>query len=59
MGAVFAFGVGSKDFIQASPIAIAEGMRLTFLSDSGLMFIGGCVVFAGGIRSVAWPADRD
>ncbi|TNL13929.1 hypothetical protein CYD30_01670 [Kosakonia cowanii] len=40
-------------------IAIAEGMRLTFLLASGLMLIGGCVVFAGGIGRVACPANRD
>jgi len=39
MGAVFAFGVGADDFGQASPMAIADGMRLTFTFAAGLMAV--------------------
>jgi MFS family permease len=31
MGAVFAFGAGTGDFAQASPEAMANGLRLTFI----------------------------
>lgn len=47
MGAVFAFGVGSDDFVHASSVAIAGGMRLTFLLSGGLMLVAICIVFAG------------
>jgi len=38
MSGVFATGVGTADFIHASPSAIAEGMRFTFLAAGCLMF---------------------
>lgn len=37
MGAVFASGVGTDDFTQAAPLAIAAGMQLTFLLAGGMM----------------------
>lgn len=37
MGAVFAFGVGTKDFTHASAASIATSMRLTFLLASAMM----------------------
>ncbi|PKR90752.1 MFS transporter [Pleomorphomonas diazotrophica] len=37
MGAIFAFGVGTEDFAEASPADIAEGMQLTFLLAGGMM----------------------
>lgn len=37
MGAIFAFGVGTGEFEQASPVAIESGMRLTFIIAGGLM----------------------
>ncbi len=37
MGTVFAFGVGTQEFIRATPVAIASGMRLTFLLAAALM----------------------
>ncbi|MBL8894404.1 MAG: MFS transporter [Rhizobiales bacterium] len=37
MGAVFALGVGTSDFAQASAMAIANGMRFTFMLAGGLM----------------------
>jgi MFS family permease len=37
MGAVFAFGVGTSDFQQASPLAITNGLRLVFGVAGGLM----------------------
>lgn len=39
MGAVFASGVGTNDFIHAPPAAIAAGMQLTFLIASGMMVV--------------------
>lgn len=39
MGAVFAFGVGTEDFVHAAPAAIAAGMQLTFLLAGGLMIV--------------------
>ncbi len=39
MGAVFAYGVGTDDFVHAAPAAIAAGMRLTFLLGSGLTVV--------------------
>ncbi len=37
MSAVFALAVGAGDFGQASPMAIARGMQLTFMLAGGLM----------------------
>jgi MFS family permease len=45
MGAVFAFGVGTDDFIHAAPAAIAAGMQLTFLLASGMMIVAIGVAF--------------
>jgi hypothetical protein len=39
MGAVFAIGVGTSDLGQASPLAIASGMRLTFVLAGFLMMV--------------------
>jgi MFS family permease len=53
MGAVFAFGVGTEDFVHAAPAAIAAGMRLTFLLAGGMMIVAIGVAF--GHRT---PAKR-
>lgn len=45
MGAVFAFGVGSEDLAQATPLAIASGMRLTFLVAGAMMLAAVAVAF--------------
>lgn len=45
MGTVFAFGVGTDDFIHAAPAAIAAGMQLTFLLASGMMIVAIGVAF--------------
>lgn len=37
MGAIFAFGVGTGEFTNATALAIAAGMRLTFLLAGGMM----------------------
>ncbi|MBB3558818.1 MFS family permease [Rhizobium sp. BK512] len=47
MGAVFAYGAGTGDFIHAAPAAISAGMQLTFLLAGGLMIGAMAVVFAG------------
>ena len=47
MGAVFAYGAGTQDFIHAAPAAISAGMRLTFLLAGGLMLSAMAIVFAG------------
>ena len=39
MGAVFAFGVGTEDFLHAAPAAIAAGMQLTFLLAGAMMIL--------------------
>ena len=39
MGTVFAIGVGTSDLGQASPLAIASGMRLTFVLAGVLMVV--------------------
>lgn len=47
MGAVFAYGAGTEDFIHATPAAISAGMQLTFLLAGALMIGALAVVFAG------------
>ncbi|MDR6954974.1 MFS family permease [Ancylobacter sp. 3268] len=50
MGAVFAFGVGTEEFARATPLAIASGMRLTFLL-AGAMMLAAIAVTIGHRRS--------
>ncbi len=50
MGAVFAYGAGTGDFIHAAPAAISAGMQLTFLLAGGLMIAAMAVVFAGAVE---------
>lgn len=50
MGAVFAYGAGTGDFIHAAPAAISAGMQLTFLLAGGLMIGAIAVVFAGAVE---------
>lgn len=45
MGAVFARGVGTEDFVHATTSAIATGMRLTFLLASVMMIVAIAVAF--------------
>lgn len=45
MGAVFAFGVGSEELTRATPLAIASGMRLTFLVAGAMMLAAIAVAF--------------
>lgn len=45
MGAIFIFGAGTDDFAHASPLAIAGGMRLTFLFAAGMMICAIVVAF--------------
>lgn len=53
MGAVFALGAGTTDFDHASAVAIADGMRLTFMLAGGLMIAALWVAFARSIRTGA------
>ncbi|ESQ82151.1 hypothetical protein AEAC466_18620 [Asticcacaulis sp. AC466] len=46
MGMIFAFGAGTQDFAHASALAIASGMRLTFLLAGGLTLIAVGATFA-------------
>jgi MFS family permease len=39
MGAVFILGTGTHDIAQATPAAIADGMRLTFLLAAGMIVL--------------------
>ena len=39
MGAVFILGIGTDDIAHATPAAIADGMRLTFLLAAGMMVL--------------------
>jgi len=48
MSAVFAFGVGTADFINADPSAIAAGMRLAFLLASVMMVAALAIAATGG-----------
>ena len=50
MGAVFAYGAGTGDFIHAAPAAISAGMQLTFLLAGGLMIGAMAVVFASAFE---------
>nr|WP_250152240.1 MFS transporter [Ancylobacter radicis] len=52
MGALFAFGVGTDAFAQATAGAIASGMRLTFLTAGGWMLV------AIGVAVAAQAASR-
>ena len=58
MGAVFAFGVGTSDFGQASPTAIANGMWLTFAAARG-QFAGWTNVEAMPVVRVRGPRRND
>jgi MFS family permease len=51
MGAVFAFGVGTEDFVHATTVAIAAGMRLTFLLAGGMMIVAIGVAFGYRTRA--------
>nr|WP_054060724.1 MFS transporter [Pseudomonas fuscovaginae] len=46
MGAVFSYGVGTQAFSHASALAIASGMRLTFIL-AGVMMIASIVITFG------------
>ncbi|MCB1486895.1 MAG: MFS transporter [Bauldia sp.] len=50
MGAVFAFGVGTSDFSDASAAAITGGMRLTFILAGILMVVALWIAFARSTR---------
>lgn len=50
LSALFALGVGTDEFVRASEVAIAAGMRLTFLLAGGLMFGVVGVVLVGQVR---------
>lgn len=52
MGAIFAFGVGTENFVHAAPAAIAGGMMLTFL------LAGAMVIVAIGVIGFAWRSER-
>jgi MFS family permease len=56
IGAVFAFGAGTGDFTNATPGAIAVGMRLTFLLGGGLMI--SAIAIAFWRRPGLTPQDR-
>lgn len=58
MGVVFAFGVGTGDLGHATPGAIADGMRLTFMLAAGMMVAAIGVAFAGSMASVLRHAAR-
>ena len=45
MGAVFAFAVGTGDLAQASALAIADGMSLTFVVAAGMMALAIVIAF--------------
>ena len=48
MGAVFSFGVGTKEFAHANASAIAIGMHLTFLLAGGMMISAFAIARAPG-----------
>lgn len=45
MGAVFAFGVGTEDFVHTDTMAIAAGIRLTLLLAGGMMIVAIGIAF--------------
>ena len=45
MGAIFAFGTGTEDFVHAAPSAIARGMEMTFVSASAMMILAIGIAF--------------
>ena len=45
MGIVFALGVGTEDFTNATTAAIATGMRLTFLLSCAMMVVAIAITF--------------
>jgi sugar phosphate permease len=57
MGALFAFAAGATDITTAEPQAIANGMRITFLVDAGLMVAA--LAIAIGSRAFAKPIPED
>lgn len=54
MGTVFAFGVGTGEFTNATASAIAAGMRLTFLLAGGMMLVAIWIAF-GSYRPAKHP----
>lgn len=59
MGAVFAWGVGTRDISQAPAPAIASGMQLTFLLAGGLMLAGLWLAVGTVRRERDRPASGD
>lgn len=53
MGMIFASATGTRDLPHASPVAIAEGMRLTFLVATGLILIALAID-----RLASWARDK-
>src|SRR5690606_16224405 len=58
IAAAFAFGVGTDDFRQASPMAIASGMRLTFMLAGGMMVVALGIAFGRSLRNPSWRDRR-
>lgn len=54
MGALFAYGVQSAEIAEASPQALAAGLRLTFLAAGGLMLAAIVLAFSGAIKRWAF-----
>lgn len=59
MGAIFALGVGTGDFLHAAPSAIAIGMRLTFLLAGGMIVIAICIAVRQRTPPQARHSSRD
>ena len=59
MGAVFAFGVGTEGLAHATPMAIGNGMRLTFLVAAAMTGVAILIAFRRGRvwRSAATPGS--
>jgi MFS family permease len=58
IAALFAFGVGTDDLRQASPTAIANGMRLTFLLAGGMMVVALGIACGRSGRGLSRCADQ-
>ncbi|HEX5785808.1 MAG TPA: MFS transporter [Burkholderiaceae bacterium] len=50
MGAVFAFGAGTADFVHASPVAMERGLRLTFALAGAMMLLALVMSLVSGSR---------
>ncbi len=59
MGAVFAFGSGTKEVSNATPEAIAQGMQTTFFVSTALLAVALLVAFTLAAKALRRPSIND